>query len=146
MLLGKLDKISKMYYFVDYCTNGCRLWSPQHENNVVRGCNLRSKTLLKMTPDDKRGSYSGGEDEGKGKDISEGPEVITEGTELDNESVRRSTRERKPPQYLKGYFTLALGAKNFLDDVPLNYEDIKGREDENMWYKAVQEDIDCNEV
>lgn len=35
-----------------------------------------------------------------------------------------------------------MNAESFVEDLPQNYEDIKGRPDEKQWLEAVQEEID----
>lgn len=39
------------------------------------------------------------------------------------------------------YIAYALNAEEFVDDVPQGYEEIKEREDKEIWKQAIQEEI-----
>lgn len=59
----------------------------------------------------------------------------------DIDNPRRSTRVRNRPKHLEDYTVLALCAESFVEDVPEHFDDIQGREDEEQWLRAVNEEI-----
>uniref|UniRef100_A0A1Y1JUX7 Integrase catalytic domain-containing protein n=1 Tax=Photinus pyralis TaxID=7054 RepID=A0A1Y1JUX7_PHOPY len=63
--------------------------------------------------------------------------------QCDEMHLRRSDRERKRPSKLKNFFTTyrASTAGNVLPDVPECYGDIFGREDKDLWIKAVEDEL-----
>lgn len=53
------------------------------------------------------------------------------------------TRKRKPPSWFQDYdmTCLALSAECYIDDVPLDPEDLKNRFDKEEWRKAIDEEL-----
>lgn len=70
---------------------------------------------------------------------------------IQNEELGRGKRKKWPSKRLENFVTnfveeedymvYALNAEEFVDDVPKNYEEIKGREDKEVWEEAIQEEI-----
>jgi hypothetical protein len=71
------------------------------------------------------------------------PDLTSEEEEetREQETVRPSTSNRKPPKYLDDYAVLALNAESFVDDALECYKDIKNREYKEKWYQAVEEEL-----
>jgi hypothetical protein len=62
---------------------------------------------------------------------------------------RRSSRTKRKPEYFDEYTVIALNAEAYVDEAPLDYEDIKNLEDRKKWYQAVLEELralDINET
>lgn len=59
----------------------------------------------------------------------------------DADSLRRSTWERSRPKHLEDCTVLALSAESLVVDVPKNFDNIQGRDDEEKWLQAVNEEI-----
>lgn len=62
-------------------------------------------------------------------------------SEDNTKDLRKSTREKCKPKYLNNYTVLALCAESFVEDVPQQFDDIFGRDDEEKWRPAVNEEI-----
>lgn len=76
------------------------------------------------------------------------PSHLEHGSNHDEESVRRSERERRPPgkwkNYLVGRIFTAVqysSDNNLLPDPPETFRDVSGRPDEEQWMKAIQEEL-----
>lgn len=57
----------------------------------------------------------------------------------------RNARERKRPTWHEDFDMsyMALNAENFVEDIPINFEDIARRPDKDLWMKAIQEEVDA---
>lgn len=66
----------------------------------------------------------------------------------DNNSLRKSKRLRRKPNYLNDYVAyednehMALNATSFVDEVPRSYSEIEERSDRVFWLKAIEEEIE----
>lgn len=72
-------------------------------------------------------------DQNENSSLSDDPQKTT--------NSRCSTRVKTRSKYLDDYIGIALNAEAFVDDAPEDNNDIKGREDKDKWYNAVQEEI-----
>lgn len=125
---GKFESRSKCCRLIGYCSNGYRLWSPE-DQKVPLGRNVifdESKfnfdsgdfyvdttNACKEVPEDARevDEVSEFSDEASEHSDSATEEGYTEvQSKNKNEGLRRSTRERRKPEYLQNHTVLALSA------------------------------------
>jgi hypothetical protein len=141
ILKSKSDSRTKTCYMVGYCPNGYRLWCPQ-EKRIICGRDIvfdETKFAIKE-PSFYRSEQVEEEQAEEETDEKDRVESNTETEEKANE-CRRSNRERRPPKQLEDYdiSMIALGA--CVENVPVTYQELEGRPDEEDWQRAMNEEM-----
>ncbi|KAH0813975.1 hypothetical protein GEV33_008816 [Tenebrio molitor] len=141
ILKSKLDSRTKTCYMVGYCPNGYRLWCPQ-EKRIICGRDIvfdETKFAIKE-PSFYRSEQVEEEQAEEETDEKDRFESDTETEEKANE-CRRSNRERRPPKQLEDYdiSMIVLGA--CVENVPVTYQELEGRPDEEDWQRAINEEM-----
>lgn len=162
---GKFDARSKKCIMLGYCDNGYRLWSLE-DKKVIVGRNVifnETETKIMNTgwnydwEDSDRNDASVEEIDNQ-QVLENDNREIQECENENEEQIRKSNRVRMKPQYLKDYATLTLTAKhindldedeysmalnaiNYCNNVPQTFEELKERDDRDLWLKAVKEEI-----
>ena len=161
---GKFDSRSIKCYMIGYCKNGYLLWCPE-ERRMYSGKDVvfdESKFKIDDASDswlfndisngnksvntDKKIEENDNCDEknlGKNHEIIQESEILLnkENEKSQLETPRRSSRERKQPNWLKDYATVACLAESYINEVPECFDDIDKSENKNQWYEAVNEEI-----
>lgn len=162
---SKLDGKSRLGYLTGYGCSGYRVWSPDQRKVIVCRDVVIEELPVKQTthpevytndhlvsdrlPEQKARSsnravdmenqYSDEEELEKEDSIEE-----RESVEDDSASLKRSDRLRKPPGHLSDYevyMAFALNAKNYVEELPDNVEELREREDWPEWEKAIKEEL-----
>lgn len=161
---SKLDVKSRVCYLVGYGLNGYRVWSPEQRKVIIcrdvvieelpvkktihrelytddhlvsdRSPEVERSVSNRIVVDKKQSSESESEEE------NELPEEYESAEE--NEPLRRSSRQRKPPDHLTDYevsVAFALNAENYVEQLPDNVDELRKREDWPKWEKAIREEL-----
>lgn len=161
---SKKNSIQESKNVMSYCTNGYRLWSFE-DKRILLGRNVifDEKKFLFFKLRTSETEWSSNYQDSRNNNIEEGSsdsEDVDKENSLDQEdqerdthnqsieetnakttTLRRSTRQRKEPSYFEEYSVLALNAETFVENVPEFYDDIKDRDDEDMWYQAIKDEM-----
>lgn len=161
-LRRKLDNKSEACIMIGYTDNGYRLWNLKKEKIEV-GISVifdENKTIEDFNGSKVEIEYLNENHEPENElEENKDEEIIKENVEENTEekeetyedaTLRRSIRNKRKPTHLNDFelnfeaemIHTALNAETYLDDIPQNYYDIKGREDEKDWNIAIKEEID----
>jgi len=139
---------------VGYCANGYRLWCPE-DNKIILEWDVifieskftfetgdfydspiqQNSTDLERTAEPSNSGRVNEVGEVKRKKKLSQMTVLSK---QDFNNLRKSTRVKNRPKYLEDYTVLA---ESFVEDVPEHFDDIQGREDEEQWLRAVNEEM-----